>query len=265
MAAVPKPGTSLHRRHRRAGAVRGVVGEFSGMLAEDRLDRAVHDERVRLSRELHDGALQSLAGAALQLEALAAGVGNEFQGIRKRLRDIQGIILEEERELRTWIESLREGASTMLPAAEPGAHIKRICRRIQRQYGLPVRYSVTGGRLPGPAEMRDQIYRLVQEGLINIVKHSHASAAQVDRSIANGHLRLVLRDNGRGFPFHGRFNLQTLNAMRCGPVSIKERVATMDGDLVLTSTASGSCLEIELPLRLRSLSCATRPMRRTQA
>jgi len=262
VAAVSKTGISFRRRRARSGAVRAVISDLDGTSREDRIGRALRDERLRLGRELHDGALQSLVGAALQLEALAVGIG-EFPGIRRRLRDIQGMILEEEHDLRNWIEALREAGPLTVPAsAEPGSQLRRVCRRIQRQWGLPVTLNFTGGRLPGPPEMRDQIYRLVQEGLINIVKHAHASAAQVDRSILNDRVRLVVQDNGCGFPFRGRFNLAALNARRCGPESIKERVASMHGELVLTSSASGSCLEIDLPLRLRSLSGASRTLRR---
>ena len=263
MSAIAKLGISLHRRRARSGAVRRITSDLDGTSGEERVEHALREERFRVGRELHDGALQSLAGAALQLEGLAVGIGGEFQGIRKRLRDIQGMILEEERDLRSWIEALREAGPLTVPAsAEPGAQLRKICRRIQRQWGLPVTLNFTGGRFPGPPEMRNQIYRLVQEGLINIVKHAHASAAQVDRSILDDRVRIVVQDNGCGFPFRGRFNLAVLNAKRCGPESIKERVASIHDELVLNPSASGSCLEIDLPLRLRSLAGANRAFRR---
>lgn len=230
---------------------------------EDRLRRALRDERLRLSRELHDGALQSLTGAALQLEALALGMGDEFRGIRKRMREIQQMLLEEERDLRAWIGAMKDarGASSFI-GGEPAAHIGRLCRRMQRQWGLPIKLTVSGGHLDGAPGMADQIYRLVQEGLVNIVKHARASVAQVERSLDDDRVRIVVRDNGRGFPFEGRFNLAALNARHAGPVSIKERIAAMNGELVVTSTPSGSCLEMELPLRMQSLSYESRSVRR---
>jgi len=110
--------------------------------------------------------------------------------------------------------------------------------------------------------MADQIYRLVQESLVNVVKHARASVVQVERSLLDDRVRIVVRDNGRGFAFHGRFNLAALNARHIGPVSIKERIASMNGELVVTSATSGSCLEMELPLRLKSLSYEIRAVRR---
>jgi len=230
---------------------------------EERLQRALRDERLRLSRELHDGALQSLTGAAMQLEALALGMGDEFRGITRRMREIQQMLLEEERELRAWIAAMKDSRSaSSVVAAEPAAHIGRLCRRVQRQWGLPVKLTVSGGHLGETHGMADQIYRLVQESLVNVVKHARASVVQVERSLLDDRVRIVVRDNGRGFAFHGRFNLAALNARHIGPVSIKERIASMNGELVVTSATSGSCLEMELPLRLKSLSYEIRAVRR---
>ena len=227
---------------------------IDGVAGLDRVERALREERLRVSRELHDGALQSLTGAALQLEALAAGIGGEFHGIRRRLREIRQTILEEEHDLRQWIDALRGGVSPHAPSGEPAALIARLCRRVQRQWGLPVRFTVSGGPLLGSPGLAEELHRLVQEGLTNIVKHARASVAHVDRSLLPGRVRIVVEDNGRGFPFHGRFDLPALAARGGGPASIMSRVSTLSGSLVLTSRPTGSRLEIEVPVRPRPLS-----------
>ena len=255
-----QPRASVDNGGTRSPRVRPPAEDASD---EERLQRALHEERLRLSRELHDGALQSLTGAAMQLEVLARGMGDEFRGITRRMREIQQMLLEEERDLRAWIETMKDAHSTgSVGATEPAAQIGRLCRRIQRQWGLPIKLTVSGGHLGGTHGMADQIHRLVQEGLVNVVKHARASVVQVERSLLDDRVRIVVRDNGRGFAFHGRFNLAALNARHIGPVSIKERIAAMNGELVVTSTTSGSCLEMELPLRLQSLSYESRAVRR---
>jgi signal transduction histidine kinase len=260
MSTPIKTRASLDSGRARSPRTRPLMEEASD---EGRLQRALRDERLRLSRELHDGALQSLTGAAMQLEALAVGMGDEFRGITRRMREIQQMLLEEERELRAWIEAMKDQRCTSSAiAAEPAAHIGRLCRRIQRQWGLPIKLTVSGGHLGMAPGMADQIYRLVQESLVNIVKHAHASVAQIERSLLEDRVRIVVRDNGRGFAFRGRHNLAGLNARRIGPVSIKERIASMNGELVVTSTPAGSCLEMELPLRLQSLSYEIHTVRR---
>jgi len=232
---------------------------------EDRLKRAIREERLRVSRELHDGALQSLAGAALQLEALERRLGPEARGIGRRMHEIQQMLLEEERELRHWVEALREsGIDPRQRQKEPAAHIARLCRRVERQWGLPVRLSIAGGVLPSIV-LADHVYRIVQEGLTNIVKHARATAAQVERYLLQDRVRIVIRDNGRGFSFRGRYSLAELDVLHLGPHSIKERTATLNGQLVVTSTPAGSCVEVELPLGLRRLAAEDRRARRHSA
>jgi signal transduction histidine kinase len=243
----------LDRGSRVSGTATKVTSDPRDAIEHDRIQSALRDERLRISRELHDGALQSLVGAALQLEALALGLGSEFHGIRRRLREIRQTFLEEERDLRDWIETMKGGPLSQPTTSEPAAQIARLCRRVQRQWGLPVRFTVSGGVLIGSPALAEQIYRLVQEGLANVVKHARARVAHVDRSLLPGRVRIVVEDNGRGFPFHGRFDLPQLAVRGGGPASIMARVTALAGTLVLTSSATGSRVEIELPLRPRAV------------
>jgi signal transduction histidine kinase len=251
MSGKPSPTSSPWRApSTRSRLLFGALGDGE----EERLQRALRAERLRVCRELHDGALQSLAGAALQLEALERGLDPESRGIRKRLHEIQQMVLEEERELRHWLEALREsGLDPRERHKEPAAHIARLCRRVQRQWGLPVRLSISGAVLPSML-LADHVYRIVQEGLTNIVKHARATAAHVERHLLDDRVRIVIRDNGRGFPFRGRYSLAELDVLHLGPHSIKERTASLNGQLVVTSTHAGACVEVELPLALRALA-----------
>jgi signal transduction histidine kinase len=61
-------------------------------------------------------------------------------------------------------------------------------------------------------------------------------------------VHLTVADNGRGFPFGGRFDLATLTALDIGPVVLKERIASLGGSLLLVSTEAGAYLQITLPL-----------------
>jgi signal transduction histidine kinase len=63
-----------------------------------------------------------------------------------------------------------------------------------------------------------------------------------------------VEDDGRGFPYHGSYDLSSLKKTRRGPVSLMERVASLAGDLTLTSTAAGSRLDIGLPVGHRSVA-----------
>ena len=89
---------------------------------------------------------------------------------------------------------------------------------------------------------------MVQEGLVNIRKHSGARTALIRFGSQNGLWKLVIDDDGHGFPFAGRFTLTELDDFRRGPTVIKERVRAVGGDMVIESTPGhGSRLEITVP------------------
>ena len=98
-----------------------------------------------------------------------------------------------------------------------------------------------------PATCRE-LARVVQEGLVNIRKHSGAHSALVSFAAQNGSWKLVINDDGKGFPFAGRFHLSELDDFRRGPTVIKERIRAVGGDLLIESTPGrGSRLEITVP------------------
>jgi signal transduction histidine kinase len=67
-------------------------------------------------------------------------------------------------------------------------------------------------------------------------------------TIVNGTVRIAVKDDGRGFPFEGRHNLRDLFETCRGPVTLKERVASLHGDMVIDSSQKGSQIDISLPL-----------------
>ena len=93
-----------------------------------------------------------------------------------------------------------------------------------------------------------EIYRIVQEALVNAARHAHASAARVEVDAGGDEVRIDITDDGRGFAFRGRHDLAELQAMGVGPVSLRERVAAQGGSLVVDSSDGGSRLSIRLPL-----------------
>jgi signal transduction histidine kinase len=83
---------------------------------------------------------------------------------------------------------------------------------------------------------------------VNIRKHSQAQSAVVRFGTQNGSWKLVINDDGKGFPFTGRLNMSQLDGIRRGPAVIKERVRAVGGDMVIESTpGQGSRLEITVP------------------
>ena len=96
--------------------------------------------------------------------------------------------------------------------------------------------------------LSNEVYRIIQEGVLNAARHADASVIGVHLSAADDGLRLEIVDDGRGFPFQGTFDLNALNELNRGPLTLKERVAELRGDLKLKSMDTGTELLILLPL-----------------
>jgi signal transduction histidine kinase len=203
------------------------------------------EERIRISRELHDGIVQSLGGVGLQLEAIRAQFAMEPAAVA-RLRRVQQVVEHDQRELRAIVRELRPH--------DPRAGRKIIEDELQR---MRERYALEWGlqvdvdaRLTDamPAQLAHELYRILNESLANAAKHGCSTHVQVALSASDADARLRVCDNGRGFPFTGRFDLDALDREATGPRSLKERVRSLHGTLVVDSSARGATIEVTIPL-----------------
>jgi signal transduction histidine kinase len=154
--------------------------------------------------------------------------------------------------LRQEILNLRELMQSMKPV-DIGPHqfldfIAQLVERFSRDSGIAVRFVSELQEVALPATTCRELARVVQEGLVNIRKHSGAHSAVVRFGAQNGSWQLVIDDAGHGFPFAGRFTLEELDQVRRGPTVMKERVRAIGGDMVIESTMGrGSRIEITVP------------------
>lgn len=234
-----------------------VFGEIVARFVESRMDHyyllenaqelGVGQERMRLSRDLHDGVLQSLTGASLQLEAVRAMILSDPDEARRRLSEVQAVIASDQRELRAFIRQLRpSGGST--EADRLAARLSSLSDRYKQQWGVRVAVEMHGMTQLLSDAIRHEVYSIVNEGVANAAKHASAQNVDVRLAVTSDEISIRVKDDGVGFPFTGRFDLEALNESRRGPVSLKERIASLNGALVIDSTPSGSMLEITIPL-----------------
>jgi signal transduction histidine kinase len=227
-----------------------VAARLDQLLVTMRMrDAAVADERLRVARDLHDGLLQSLTGAALQLEMTHHQIGSDPDAARERLRNVQDLIAADQRELRTMITQLRPEEATPVPALK--ARLLELAQRFQRQWDLGVSMSLDPPSPALPDHLAAEVYSIINEAVANAVKHARAAHIDVQLRVNGGGVNIVVADDGAGFPFSGTFTLAQLNEQRRGPVTLKERVASLGGDLVLDSSPAGSRIDIRVPDTLR--------------
>ena len=216
---------------------------YSVYLVWEFRSRANATERARVARELHDTTIQSLIGIEMQLDVLRRR--SDYSQQAAELDRIQGLLRQE-------VLNLRELMQTMRPV-DIGPHqfldfIADLVERFSRDTGIAVRFISELREVTLPAATCRELVRIVQESLVNIRKHSGGHLAVARFASQDGLWKLVINDDGNGFPFAGRFTLAELDALRRGPAVIKERVRAIGGDMVIESTPGhGSRLEITIP------------------
>jgi len=228
--------------------VAALLGYLSAYEQQRRL-MAAAEARIRLCRDLHDGLLQSLTGAALQLETARRLMEKDPQTARERIADIQKLIYNEQRDLRSQIRQLKTPYSTLPESKEDLAgRLKELAERIERQWGLRVELDVKLNRNPLPGAVSYEVYFIVHEAMINAARHAKASSIHTEIIGEPNSLRIVVADNGSGFSFHGRYDHSALARMNLGPITLRERVASLGGSLTIESGDAGACLEVALPI-----------------
>lgn len=209
---------------------------------------AAAEERIRLSRDLHDGVLQSLTGAALQLQTVQRLWDAEPGDARERVGAIQRLIAEEQRNLRGFIRD-SQLAPAGLTSGTGGLHagLRELVQRLEALWGLHVTLQLDRLAEQSSDALNYDLCLIVQEALVNAARHAAASEVRVEVASEDGQTHIVVTDNGRGFPFFGRYDHARLVELGLGPVMLKERVKSLGGTLAIHSTPSGARLDILVP------------------
>jgi signal transduction histidine kinase len=207
--------------------------------------RAGAVERARVARELHDGAVQSLIAMEMQVDVVRRQSASQSTPITAELGRIQGLLREEVlklRELMQQMKSLDVDSTNFLRFVEDAVE------RFQRETGIGARFVSEIDEVHMPQRVCRELARIVQEGLVNVRKHSTARDVLVRVTANDTHWQLTIEDNGRGFPFIGRFSQGELEEMGKGPMVIRERVRLIEGELTIESNPSrGARLEVIVP------------------
>ena len=206
--------------------------------------RASAAERARVARELHDGAVQSLIAVEMQVDVLRrqAEAGKPTTG---ELGRIQGLLREEVLKLRELMQQMKA-----LDVDSPRliGVLHDTVERFQRETGISARFVTDIDDLNMPQRVCRELLRIVQEGLVNVRKHSGARHALVRLGSSLEKWNLIVEDDGKGFPFSGRFSQQQMEEMGKGPMIIKERVRLIAGELTVESNpGQGTRLEVTIP------------------
>lgn len=235
-----------------------VVADLIGLLVECSMDysvalrtttrEAVQKERIRVARDLHDGLLQSFTGVVLQLETIHSLVDKQPAEARRMITDIEGLIMSDQRELRSYVEQLRPRRRAVDVPFDFSSRIAELRSRFEKQWGIGVAFEIATIDPLVAKSLGQETFRLIQEAVTNSAKHGGASHVHVRLSSADNRMNIEVVDDGGGFPFHGRMTLEAIRASGVGPAMLAERVAALNGELAVESSGAGARLEISVPL-----------------
>jgi PAS domain S-box-containing protein len=213
--------------------------ELSGLLLESQ-----DAERRHIARELHDSAGQTLTALDLQL----ARIGEEAKkdsALAKDVKNAEGLVQHLARELRTTSYLLHP---PLLDETGISSALSWYVQGLAERSGLDIDLQVPDnfGRLPPELEL--VIFRLVQESLTNIHRHSGSKTALIRLEREENSVRVTVADQGRGMTPERLAAIQS-QGTGVGIRGMRERVRHFGGDLVIESDASGTKVYATLPMK----------------
>jgi signal transduction histidine kinase len=218
-------------------------------LVDQLRQRAFAEDRLKLARDLHDGVLQALTAASLQIQAARRLLTHDPAAAEARLRELQRVIAAEHVDIRSFIEQLKPGRPELpMGNVSVGSYLNELASRISRQWGIEVHVAFEPDPLKIPEQIATEVYMLAHEALVNAARHARASKVFVAVYLTADRLSLVVSDDGKGFDFQGRMRLSEMKERQAGPASLRDRVSTLGGDLNVESGPTGSRVQMDVPL-----------------
>jgi PAS domain S-box-containing protein len=206
--------------------------------------RAQENERLRIARELHDDTAQALVKLSRRLDDLASGLDRLPKKVRLRIAGLHqevGLILEG---VRRFSQDLRPSILDdlgLLPA------LKWLATDLGEQ-GIAVEVSVEGAERRLPSEVELALFRIAQEALNNVKKHSRASRVDLTVRYEEGSVTLSVDDDGQGFRLPERIGDLAASG-KLGLIGMQERARLLGGTFTVRSEpGKGTSVVVTLPL-----------------
>jgi PAS domain S-box-containing protein len=213
-----------------------ALASVSGKLIE-----AQEHERTRISRELHDDFSQRLAILSIGLEQVKRALPESYREDRIKVQEM----INKARELSSDMHSLSHQLhSSRLEHVGLVSALGGLCKEICEKYKMDVQFSKRDFRLEIPKDVALCLFRVAQEALANVVKHSQAKSTHVELSANARGVRLRIKDDGRGLDKE-----RTKSGSGIGLIGMHERIRLVAGRLLVRSEAMlGTEILVEVPL-----------------
>lgn len=233
---VPELSTDYIDLGRELGRVAGAVLDRHALLAAIETGTAART-RLSLARDVHDGIIQFLAGAAFRLEAIKRSA-RSGAAVVDELDELKRLLVDEQSEIRGFVTALR--LNRQLELAETVDDLRALAERLGQQWSVECQLTAHGDEASIPIRLHLDLQQLLREAVANAVRHGAAKRIDVDLRVGGGRLDLSVTDDGTGFPAD--------NGAATEPWSLKERTERAHGSLRLASAPGSTNILISLPL-----------------
>ncbi|KUJ91023.1 MAG: Sensor DegS domain-containing protein [Thermoanaerobacter thermocopriae] len=201
---------------------------------------AQEEERKRIAREIHDGPAQAMANVLLKSELCEKLITKDIEQAKIELKNLKNIVQQSLKEVRKIIYDLRPSALDdlgLIPA------LSRYIKNFSEETGIFVDFSVLSDYKRLSPEIEITCFRVVQEALTNIKKHSKAKNASVKFEFGMRFISIIIKDDGIGFD---KENI----GQGYGLMGMKERVEILNGKFEISSFKNkGTQIYISIPVR----------------
>ncbi|MGC1388315.1 MAG: PAS domain-containing protein [Steroidobacteraceae bacterium] len=206
-----------------------------------RLIKAQEAERIRLARELHDDLNQSLALLAIELDMLGQKPSATHSEVGERMRHLSAQVRNLSSSVHRISHELHPAKLEQLGLA---AAVRGFCREIGEMRNIAIEVDTREVPRELPNDIALCIYRIVQEGLQNVIKHSGAGSAKLELTSDERQLCLIVSDQGCGFN-----SAMATDSGSLGLVSMRERVRLVRGQISIESRrGEGTRIRVQVPL-----------------
>jgi PAS domain S-box-containing protein len=239
----------IHERKRAEEALKRQAEELSRLSGS--LLRAQDEERRRLARELHDSFAQAVAAVRLNLGRVAEGAPGLNENAREALAEASETVGQLAEQIRTLSYLLHPPLLEELGLA---AAVRSYAKGFSTRSGIPVAVQAPESLPRLDLEKETALFRVVQESLGNVQRHSGSPVAAIHIRVRAGNIALEVRDQGRGF----QLVPDAAAEMGVGIPGMRERLRQLGGSLEVTSTGAGTIVRATLPIE-RSTGALAHP------
>ncbi len=206
--------------------------------------RAQEEERKRISRELHDDSIQALVVLSRQLDALASNGKGLAEDKRVRLEELRQQTNNIMQGVRRLSQDLRPAALDRLGLR---AALEWLASDVAEYSGIKTKLNVLGSERRLPEEVELVLFRITQEALRNVWRHSQATESEITVEFNESKTKITVSDNGNGFDLPHRIGDLAKDG-KLGLAGMEERARLIGGTLTVHSQlGTGATITVELP------------------